>query len=80
MRSYRPTSAMRITASNGILRSKRDRLDRDHLSDRHVGVEELASLAAITMSASATQWKAAAGADPVDRGDDRLVDTSGARR
>ena len=41
MRSCRPTRAMRITASTGIRRARPISSIGRHLSDRHVGVEEL---------------------------------------
>ena len=58
MRSWRPTSAMRITASNGILRSRPMASMATTWPTDTWGSKNWASLAAITMSASATQWKA----------------------
>ena len=56
MRSYLPTNAMRITASAGILRiSPIASIDTTWPTDT-CGSKNWASLAAITMSASATQW------------------------
>ncbi len=58
MRSKRPTSAMRITASNGILRSRAIASTATTCPTDTCGSKNCASLAAITMSASATQWNA----------------------
>ena len=57
MRSCRPTNAMRITASTGIFFiSPIASIDTTWPTDT-CGSKNCASLAAITMSASAIQWK-----------------------
>ena len=58
MRSCRPTSAMRITASAGILRISPIASIATTWPTDTCGSKNCASDAAITMSASATQWNA----------------------